>query len=280
MPEGGLTPDPKSRLSCRFVLLVGLCLQFLPSPATGQTHTGPGRQAALFASAPGGNRSTQEIESFRRAGALTGAQPSPVDLQPGIRVGLNFATFGGDEAETIQTLLRGVPTVSGTDAGRRTGFMVGGFIVADFGGLLALQPGVRYIQKGDQTEFTARNSSGEAESGSITTKVDYVEVPILTRVRLPAVGPVVPHVLAGPTLGFSVNTAADAKLGGESQAIAVGGDLGGNAISLDFGAGADVEVGTGTVTMDARFGLGLSDVPGVTFSAQNRGIMVTVGFVF
>ena len=272
-------PTLKLHLSCRFVLLVGLCLQFLPSSASGQTHTAQ-THTSLFASALDGRRDAQTIESFRRADASTGAQSSPVDLQPGIRVGLNFATFGGDEAETIQTLLRGVPTVSETDAGRRTGFMVGGFIVADFGGLLALQPGVRYIQKGDQTAFTVRNSSGETESGSITVEVDYVEVPILARAELPEIGAVVPHVLAGPTLGFSVNTAADVTLGGESQGINVGDDLGGNAISLDFGAGADVETEAGTVTLDARFGLGLSDVPGLRFSAQNRGIMVTVGFVF
>ena len=268
-------PDPRSRLSCRFVLLVGLCLQFLPSPAAGKTHT------AFFASAPDGRRDAQAIESFRRADTSTGAQSSPVDIQPGIRVGLNFATFGGEEAKTIQTLLRGVPTVSGTDAGRRTGFMVGGFIVADFSGLLALQPGVRYIQKGNQTTFTARNSDGETESGIITVEVDYVEVPILARAELPAVGPVVPHVLAGPTLGFSVNTAAEASLEAESEVINVGEDLGGNAVSLEFGAGASIKVGAGrVVTLDARFGLGLSDVPGLRFSAQNRGIMATVGLTF
>lgn len=273
-------PDPKSLLCCRFVLLMGLCLQFLPSPAAGQTNTDPGGGAVPFASAPDGLRNVKAIEPSRRAGAITGAQTDAVDLQPGIRVGLNFATFGGDEAKTIQTLLRGVPTVSGTDEGRRTGFVAGVFVVADFGEPVALQPEMRYIQKGSQIEFTVRESGGKTESGSITSKADYVEVPILARAEFPAIGPVVPHILAGPTLGFSVNTAANVRLGGKSQAINVGEDLGGNAISLEFGAGADVKIGAETVTMDARFGLGLSDVPGVTFSAQNRGIMVTVGVVF
>ncbi|WP_157942190.1 porin family protein [Salinibacter altiplanensis] len=211
---------------------------------------------------------------------MTGAQTDAVDLQAGIRAGLNVATFRGDEAKTIQTLFRRIPTVSGTNEGWRTGFMAAVFVVADFGGPVALQPEMRYIQKGNQIEFTVRNSDGEIESGSITTKADYIEVPILARVELPAAGPVAPHVLAGPTLGFSVNTAAEATLGERSQAIRVGEDFSGNAIGLDFGAGADIELGAATLTVDGRFGLGLSDVPGLRFSAQNRGIAVTVGVVF
>ncbi|MFB6272559.1 MAG: porin family protein [Salinibacter sp.] len=243
--------------------------------------TDSGGRAAPSTTVLDGRWDTEENELSQRGGAITSAQADAVDLQVGIRVGLNFATFGGEEAETIQTLLRGLPSISGIEEGRRTGLIAGAFVVADFGGPVALRPGIRYIQKGSQIEFTVQNFGGETESGSITIKADYLEVPIQARVELPAVGPVVPHVLAGPTVGFSVNAAAEASLEGESEAINVGEDLGGNAISLEFGAGAGIEVGAGRmVTLDARFGLGLSDVPGLRFSAQNRGIMATVGLTF
>lgn len=258
------------------LLCMGLCLCFGPARAPGQTDTAPA--ASPEAATP--HHATESEARGPQAEPEDDDPEDPVDIKSGLRVGLNFATFGGEDAETIRTLFRGVPNVTGTDEGRRTGLVLGAFLVADFGGPVDLRPGMRYIQKGNQTVFTLRNAQGEIESGSVTIKADYVEIPILTRVALPAVGPVVPHVLGGPTLGFSVNTAADVSLGGESQSINVGEDFGGSAISLEFGAGANVEVGAGTVTINGRFGFGFSDVPGLRFSAQNRGIMATVGFLF
>jgi hypothetical protein len=244
----------------------------------------PGRNAGSKeispTSASDGRQIIKRDLSAWRDRTLPDAQTDAVDVRSGIRVGLNFATFGGDEAEAIRTVLRRLPNVADIDGGRRTGLTVGAFIRADFGGLVGLQPEIRYIQKGTQTAFSARNAEGEVESGRITVKIDYVEIPILTRAALPKIGPVVPHGLAGTTFGFSVNTGSNLRLGERSKVIDTGGDLGGNAISLEFGAGGDVEIGTTTVTADARFGLGLSDVPGVRFSAQNRGIIVTAGIVF
>lgn len=244
--------------------------------------TGPLVQptARIIPSAPTDHRGIERDDLSQRARARPRAQSNAVDLSPGLSIGLNFATFGGDEAETIQTLLRRLPDVTETDEGRRTGLLVGAFLVADFDGPVDLRPGMRYIQKGNQTEFSIRTDEGATESGSVTVKAAYIEIPILAQVDLPAAGPVVPHLLAGPTLGFSVNTAADARLGGESQSINVGDDFGGNAISLEFGAGADVAVGAATIVANARFGFGLSEVPGVRFSARNRGVIATVGIIF
>lgn len=257
-----------------------LCLSFVLNPSFGQK--GPDRRnwAVSSASAIGSHQGIVVESSGSGRAAGSNEKTDAVDLQPGVKVGLNFATFGGEEAETIETVLRGLSEVTGTEDGRRTGLVVEAFIMADFGGPIGLRPGMRYIQKGNQTAFNARTSGGQIESGTVTIKVDYVEVPILLRGEFPRIGPVLPHVLVGPTFGFSVNTGARIRLGGRSEPVNIGEDFGGNAVSLEFGAGGNVEVGALTATTDVRFGFGLTEVPGVLFSARYRGVTATVGVIF
>jgi len=49
---------------------------------------------------------------------------------------------------------------------------------------------------------------------------------------------------------------------------------------VEIGCARGVGSGRATVAADARLGLKLSEVPGVLFSARNRGIITTVGAVF
>jgi hypothetical protein len=203
---------------------------------------------------------------------------SPVEVKAGVRAGLNFATFGGEEANVIQDALRSVPGASAVNEGRRVGLVAGGFIVADFGIPVLLQTGLRYAQKGFQAATRARLGDGESVPVTTTIRTDYVEFPILARVEIPMLGPVSPHVLAGPAIGTNVNSAIKVEVRGESQTEARG--LLQNTVSLELGGGVEFETPTGTATVDARFGFGLSRVFTNSLSIKHRGAAVAVGFVF
>lgn len=259
------------------LLLFSLSLCLVPAHAAGQTD------AALNAPASGSLGSLEGFLSHppeRRIESDNEVRNKPVHLSPGIQAGLNFATFGGDDTDLFREALQGVPGASAADEGRRTGFTAGVFLVADFRGLLALQPELRFIQKGYQIASSVRLGE-ELVPVTATIKIDYVEVPLLVRLDVPTAGPVSPHVLVGPTFGSTVNAAAEVKLEGESQTVDIGDGVGGTDLGLEFGAGVDVEIDAGTAILDARFGFGLSNIPSIAnLSVKNRGVMVTAGFVF
>jgi hypothetical protein len=49
---------------------------------------------------------------------------------------------------------------------------------------------------------------------------------------------------------------------------------------VEIGCAGGVSSGHATASVNPRLGLGPSEVPGVLFSARNRGIITTVGAVF
>jgi len=135
------------------LLLFSLSLCLVPAHAAGQTD------AALNAPASGSLGSLEGFLSHppeRRIESDNEVRNKPVHLSPGIQAGLNFATFGGDDTDLFREALQGVPGASAADEGRRTGFTAGVFLVADFRGLLALQPELRFIQKGYQIASSVR----------------------------------------------------------------------------------------------------------------------------
>lgn len=205
---------------------------------------------------------------------------SPVEVKAGLRVGLNFATFGGEEANVIQDALRSVPGASAVNEGRRIGLVTGGFIVADFGIPVLLQTGLRYAQKGYQAATRVRLGDGESVPVTTTIRTDYVEVSLLARVEIPVPGPVSPHVLAGPTVESLLISGAEIEVDGESQTTDIRAGLQDQNVSLELGGGVEFETPAGTATVDARFGLGLSRVFANSLSIKHRGAAVAVGLVF
>lgn len=185
-------------------------------------------------------------------GQMTGM--GGMDIKLGGRAGLTFMTVGGDDADD--------------DLDRRTGFMLGGFALVDLEGPLTLQPELTYIQKG-----------ATDPDSDLTTKLDYIEVPVLVKFQLPVTGPVSPNLFGGPTLGFNVTSEVEND-DGDTQNID---DTNGAEFGLALGGGIDFGlVGTGTLMVDVRYELGLTSIDDsdADLSAHNQGFMITAGFVF
>lgn len=201
-----------------------------------------------------------------------------VDIKPGVKAGLNFADLGGDDADAFAEF---ISSSSGSvDIGRRTGFAVGGFALIDFAGPFALQPELVYVQKGQKSDLEAE-FFGETISGSVTTKLDYIEVPLLAKFQIPVAGPLSPNLFAGPTVGFTASSEVEMEFSGESESDDIGDDISGTDFGLAFGGGADFGLSAATLTVDLRYGLGLTDIPDEgEASVTNQGIMLTAGLAF
>jgi len=202
-----------------------------------------------------------------------------VDITPGVRAGFVSASFGGDTDQFGQAFL-GIQRIDNVETGRRAGFSIGGFAIVDFGGPFALQPELRYIQRGYGMDVSVTGFGGQQTTLEGTLKVDYLDVPVLARFEFPTSG-FTPHVLAGPRIGFNINAEQKTEGGGQSSTEDISEGVSGTEFGLELGAGADFRIGAGTVIVDVRYGLGLTDVPdGGDLSLSNRAFMVTAGVAF
>lgn len=193
-----------------------------------------------------------------------------VDFKPGVRAGVNFTTWGGDGVDDLDP-----------DPDRRTGFLAGAFVQLDFAGPFALQPELLYIQKGAVQESTTQ----EGTTVTRTFKLDYIEIPVLAKFQFPLGGPFSPNLFAGPSIGFSASAEAEDEVGGRSGTEDISDRVSSTEFGLIFGVGGDFGIGAATITVDARYGLGLTSVDdGLTgngdFSLNNQGFMFTAGFAF
>ncbi len=176
----------------------------------------------------------------------------------GIKAGANVANVNGDFASNV------------SDWKTRVGFCGGAFLELNFGRILTIQPEVLYTMKGAKATI---------EEGALTgtgkLRFDYVEIPILLKVRIPT-GPVHPFVFAGPAIGFILTTTFK-DITGTSTDIE-------GAEHVDYSAvmGAGLQLGN-SLHLDARYTLGLRklEVPPIgTIDLKNGVLSATLGLAF
>lgn len=125
-----------------------------------------------------------------------------------------------------------------------TGGLFAEFPVSDF---LSIQPEVLYIQKNAEE---SDDFFGETETSK--TKLTFVDVPLLLKLKIPLDGNVGPFIVAGPYAGYLID-AVD-EINGESEDIS---DFLNNInYGVLFGAGAQI----GAFSIEARYDLGLANL--------------------
>ena len=173
------------------------------------------------------------------------------DLSVGVKAGINLTNVSIDDPGDI------------TDPKNRTGFVAGVFFIMPTNGLLAFQPEVLFSMQG------AKLTSG-SESASL--KLDYVQVPLLARIKPPKF-PL--GVVVGPSLGF--RTSSEISTRGEDDV-----DLKDDVESNDLGFVAGVVFDLAHVVLDGRYTWGLKNISKDADDGEvkNRVFSVTLGFRF
>jgi hypothetical protein len=139
----------------------------------------------------------------------------------------------------------------------------------------SIQPELLYMMAGSKFNFFI----------DVNFNLAYFEIPLLAKYSIPMEGAFSPNFFAGPYVGFLMSSKLEAS--GEEE------DMKDYTKSTDFGlmfgAGFDYAVGSGAITFDVRYSLGLtsiSDVPEDELGGEdqpdlkNSGILFMVGYGF
>jgi hypothetical protein len=191
------------------------------------------------------------------ASAVVLAQGAGTKVHFGVLAGATFAKVGGKDTE-------------GQNIKTRVGIAGGGFVGIGVSKNFEIEPEVLFAQKGAKASDV---------SSTTNLKVSYVEVPVLLKLRFPGKsgGTVVPHVYAGPYLGFKAGCHVSST--GSSGSCT---DEDVNIKSTDFGATFGGGVDVGRALIDVRYDLGLSKIGNDTSNndIKTKTFYLLVGWTF
>ena len=189
------------------------------------------------------------------------ALPAAAQAQVGVRVGVNSANLSLDpkppEPPEVERLI---------------GLVAGVFVTLPVNEIFAFQPEALYSRQG--AKFS---DSGE----TLRAKLDYVQLPLLARLRTGARSPLV--ALFGPSLGFKIR----ARLGGPDIPQEVQEGFDDQFKGFDFGLVAGAAVEAGPFVLDGRYTWGLTNIVKDTIEgepnsdkARNRVLSFSAGLRF
>ncbi len=182
-------------------------------------------------------------------------------LSVGVRGGLNFSKLTGD--------IR-------TDS--RTGFMAAAFAGIGISGNWGIQPEISYVQKGAKIEGI---DPGTAETQTITTKLDYIELQLPVDVDLPVENEsITPRLYAGPTIGLALSCKVESDTSND-PAVDCKEDVKTYDFGLVLGVGVELGSGPGAFIADLRYLVGFANINDAgedPTTSKNRGIQILVGY--
>ena len=155
-----------------------------------------------------------------------------------------------------------VTNITDADADARIGLAAGAELEFQLGDIFSLSAGALYSQQGCKYSVNG---------GTLTQKVDYINVPVMANVYVaPGFA-----VKLGVQPGFKVNAEAEAKSG--SNRITAGDSE--NFNSVDFSIPVGVSYEFNNVVLDARYNWGLTNVA-KNADNKNSVFQFTVGYKF
>lgn len=182
-------------------------------------------------------------------------------LALGAKGGVGITSFRGSNVDNIDS---------------RTSWLGGAFLNVQVSPVFNLQPEILFSQKG--ANYTM---------GSTRTKlvINYFEVPVLVKVRLPIGDVVFPHVLLGPNFSFRPNmdyagteTSTGVVLSTNKT------DIRKSDYGALVGAGFDIQSRSSGIffTIDGRYGFGFNDIntSDNDIEIKNEGWSIAAGLGF
>lgn len=210
------------------------------------------------------------------------AVAGPIGIHPGFKAGLTVANFDEDIS-------------SAADLESRSEVTFGGYVRFDIGSYFSLQPEVQYVPNGAKGTFVVDNGGTPATVDG-TLNMNYLEIPLLAKFRLPGSGSLVPNFYIAPSAAVNLASKLDADLTALGITPEEGGvDIKDEVKTLLFGgavgAGFDMRAGKGILTLDARYSRSLSDIFEGTTAGGSAGVFgaadsksssmsVTLGYAF
>lgn len=175
----------------------------------------------------------------------------------GVKGGLNLANLTGSDVN---------------NAAIKTGIDVGAFLTYDISDIFAVEPELLFSMKG-----------AKSDSASVTGswKVNYIEIPILLKAKLPTDGKIKPCIYVGPGIGFLMSSKISDDIEIDMKDFTKSTD-----ITLIAGAGVSYMMEKGALSFEARYEVGLSTIAKTPigtapdYKTSDIAILVGYGFAF
>lgn len=205
---------------------------------------------------------TSVIKSFVLAiGLFLLAIPSYAQISFGIKGGVNVAEFSFQDQGTS------IPQSS------INGFTLGAVLEVALGKNFFLQPEAIFVQRGSELNTSLTN---------LTTNVNYLDIPVLLKIKILNTNLLNINLLGGPSFGLALN-GEETDQGGQTIDINFGGDNGLKRFDLGINAGGGVGINLGSVGVfgDIRYLFGVSDISeDANREIRNKGLNLSVGLMF
>jgi len=190
----------------------------------------------------------------------SGAAHAGEPLYGGIKGGVNIANQSADPSDSELS-------------DSRTGMALGGYVGIPLNPMFAVQPEAFFTMKGDQGDIAGSTGS---------TKLNYIEVPVLARINFMTDASAHPSIYAGPSVGLNISAKAEMEGATEEST-----DIKDSVSPVDFGmvvgGGVTFPVGASkrNVGLDLRYTMGLSNVSDVEDSDTDitNGVLTVMGSV-
>jgi hypothetical protein len=219
------------------------------------------RSTTRFAAVP------QTRAGFRAAVVIAGAatiigvgapDARAQDVTYGVKGGVHLGTLqvnGGDAAGSLDW---------------RPGLVGGGFLAWPLAGRLDVQPELLFTQKG---------ASAEEDGGTVTQKLDYLDVPVLVSYRLFGEAGRRFSGFVGPAFGLRLRARSRASFGGDTLEQ----DVSEQVKRTDLAIVGGLAYHRGRVVVDGRYSWGISDIDRDTdddLEIRTRGMTFLIGWKF
>lgn len=181
----------------------------------------------------------------------------------GLKAGVNMAKYTGTDAAD--------------DLSMRTAFAFGGYVTLGMTDLFSVQPELLYSMKGAKWDYT--DLSGTV---NVTDRLSYIEIPVLFKVQLVGTPAFKPNFYVGPQFSMLLSAKEKSEASGQSAEADIKDNLKSTDFGLVGGVGANFPVGTGSLSLDIRYDLGLSKVIDAAPAPKinNSAITFLVGYGF
>ncbi len=143
----------------------------------------------------------------------------------------------------------------------RVGLGAGVFAEIPITQVISAQIELLYVMKGGASpQIDLIDMSGNPISTvRIVHKVDYLELPLLARVRVPVQGPVAPTFVVGPSLAYKLSEKYSPPEVGVDEDFPGGGNLSSTDLGFAFGAGVELGRGRRRWLIEARYTFGVTN---------------------
>jgi hypothetical protein len=187
-----------------------------------------------------------------------------------------YAQFGlaiGPKAGVSISTLRGAD-LNNIDS--RASWLGGAFINAQITPVFTIQPEIIFTKRG--AEFTSNDVRRNI-------KVNYFEVPVLAKFRLPIGDVVFPHIVVGPNFSFRTNVNYSSYDTNNGTVITTNDtDVKKSDVGAIVGAGLDIQTRNSGIffTIDGRYGFGFNNINrgDDTIEIKNAGWYFSAGIGF